>query len=374
MSMRLAMVCFGLVACTRAETPAPAMPQLVVVPDAAVPEPAITDVPSVAIAGDSGEVWLKGSTHVHAAPSGDSTTSIPDVIAWYESNGYDFIAITDHNRISELDAWDPTIGQSTIRNADSGIIVFAGIELTYNPTGCLPVGDPSGNCRIHVNLLGTTGRFAGRLEWANREDPQRLAKYQAALDQQKRLGGLAQLNHPQWLWGMTPELLTELARRGMSLVEIANVQFEKWNAGDATHPSTEALWDAALAAGVTLWGVASDDAHHYAGGGKYPAGGGFIAVKARRDPQAILDAIAAGRFYSSTGVTLSRAEVVSNELVVEVVADPAATYTIEHIENGKLVASVPGTSARRAVPASGYVRAVVTRNDGKRAWVQPQRR
>ena len=73
-------------------------------------------------------------------------------------------------------------------------------------------------------------------------------------------------------------------------------------------------------------------------------------------------------------MTLSRAEVLENELVVEVVPDPAATYAIEFIETGKLVASVTGTSARRAVPASGYVRAVVTRNDGKRAWVQPARR
>jgi hypothetical protein len=373
--MRLALVWLGLAACTRTETPAPAMPQLLVVPDAAaLAHDPVIDVPSVAVAGDSGEVWLKGSTHVHAAPSGDSTTPIPDVITWYESRGYDFIAITDHNRISELDEWDPTIGRNTIRDTESGLIVFAGIELTYNPTGCLPVGDPSGNCRIHVNLLGATGRFAGRLEWANREDRERLAKYQAALDQQKRLGGLAQLNHPQWLWGMTPELLAELARRGMSLVEIANVQFETWNAGDETHLSTEALWDAALATGVTLWGVASDDAHHYAGGGRYPAGGGWIAVKARREPQAILDAIAAGRFYSSTGVTLSRAEVSANELVVEVTSEPTASYTIDFIENGKLVTSITGTSARRAVPASGYVRAVITRNDGKRAWVQPARR
>lgn len=372
--MRLALVWLGLAACTRTESPAPAKPQLVTIPDAGT-DGAMIDVSSIATTGGAGEVWLKGSTHVHAAPSGDSTTAIPDVIAWYETRGYDFIAITDHNRISELDAWDPTIGRTTIRDSESGLIVFSGIELTYNPTGCLPIGDPSGNCRIHVNLVGSTGRFAGKLEWANRKDPERLAKYQAALDQQKRLGGLAQLNHPQWLWGMTPELLIELARRGMSLVEIANVQFEQWNAGDATHPSTEALWDAALAAGVTLWGIASDDAHDYAvGGGRYPAGGGWIAVKARRDPQAILDAIAAGRFYSSTGVALSRAEVSAGELVVEVASAQAASYTIEFIENGARVASITGTSARRAVPASGYVRAVVTRNDGKRAWVQPARR
>ena len=44
------------------------------------------------------------------------------------------------------------------------------------------------------------------------------------------------------------------------------------------------------------------------------------------------------------------------------------------IENGKRVDSVRRRVARRAVPAAGYVRAVVTRDDGSRAWVQPVRR
>ncbi len=40
-------------------------------------------------------------------------------------------------------------------------------------------------------------------------------------------------------------------------------QFATWNQGDADHPSTEQLWDDVLGRGLTLWGVASDDAHAY---------------------------------------------------------------------------------------------------------------
>jgi hypothetical protein len=138
--------------------------------------------------------------------------------------------------------------------------------------------------------------------------------------------------------------------------------------------STEALWDAALAHGAMLWGTASDDAHDYEGHGKYPPGGGWVMVRARRDPRAILDALAAGRFYASTGVVLERAEVEGNELVVAV--DPAApgSYAIDFIENGRRVDSQHSRVARRRVPPTGYVRAVVTRSDGARAWVQPARR
>jgi hypothetical protein len=35
---------------------------------------------------------------------------------------------------------------------------------------------------------------------------------------------------------------------------------------------------------------------------------------------------------------------------------------------------VKGRSAHRSVPATGYVRAVVSRPDGAKAWVQPARK
>ena len=320
------------------------------------------------------EVWLKGATHVHARASGDSSEPPGNVIGWYDQHGYDFIVLTDHNRVSELDRGNDTRGQVMLRDPHAGLIVFSGIELTHNPVGCLPVGDPSRNCRIHVNLIGPTARPAGRIEWAERHSHLRIDMYQAAVSAQAALGGIAQINHPQWLWGMTPELLVELAHRGMPLIEIANAAFSKWNAGDPAHPSTEALWDAALARGATLWGVASDDAHDYEGHGKYPPGGGWVMVRARREPRAILDALAAGRFYASNGVVLERADVEGGELAIAV--DPVApgSYTIDFIENGRRVESVHGRFARRRVPAAGYVRAVVTRSDGRRAWVQPARR
>jgi hypothetical protein len=341
-------------------------------PDVVAPEPA--PAPAVEPAPPGVETWLKGTTHVHAHASGDSSEPNDSVIAWYTAHRYDFIFLTDHNRVSELEPARHTQGEVALRDPAAGLIVMSGIELTHNPIGCLPVGDPSGNCRIHVNLLGPTARPVGRIEWAERRSHARLDMYRAALAAQATLGGLPQINHPNWLWGMTPDLLVELSRRGVRLVEIANSAFSKWNAGDAAHPSTEALWDAALQRGATLWGVASDDAHDYDGHGKYPPGGGWIVVRARREPAAILEALHAGRFYASNGVVLARAEVEGDDLVV--VVDPAAagSYAIQLIENGRVVATVRKKTARRKLPASGYVRAVVTGPDGKHAWVQPARR
>ena len=127
--------------------------------------------------------------------------------------------------------------------------------------------------------------------------------------------------------------------------------------------------------GATVWGVASDDAHHYQadGGGEYPAGGAYIVVHARREPLAILDAIRAGEFYASTGVALARVEHVSNALVVEVAADDPGEHVIRFVVDGVPAAALTGRVAAFPVPTQGSVRAVVERSDGARAWTQPVR-
>jgi hypothetical protein len=328
--------------------------------------------------------WLQGSTHVHAAPSGDSSTSVPKVITWYEQHGYDFIVLTDHNRVTEAKPGAGTKGKPYVRNPDKGLIVLAGVELTNNPDNCdPPPPGPEPKCRIHVNGIGVTDRPVGKIAWAAHKEPARIVKYAKAIATIGKLGrnALVQLNHPQWHWGMTPPVLEATVRGGARLLEIANIQFASWNAGDAEHPSMETLWDGVLQQGLTAWAIASDDAHDYDdAGGKYPAGGGFVVVNARRKPAEILAALRAGKFYASTGVLLSKLHVVDGVLTVEVATmqstvEPvgAATTKIEFIEDGKVVATIDGNAASRAVPSQGYLRATITRSDGAKAWVQPQR-
>jgi hypothetical protein len=368
-------------ACAGPDVAPPVVPQAPKPLDAAISSPLPPDAePDAAIDAPvdapppppEPEVWLKGSTHVHAKPSGDSSEPIPDVVQWYEDRGYDFIAITDHNQVTE-DGADTT---NQVATHTGKLIVLAGVELTHNPSGCLPPGDKSRKCRIHVNALGVTSRPTGKIEWAERHSHERIDMYQAALTTAHALGAqVVQVNHPQWFWGMTADLLFEIAKRGAKLVEIDNAQFRKWSKGDKDHPSMEKIWDGALGQGAILWGVASDDAHDYEEHdhhkGKYPAGGAWVVVKARRDPQAILDALAAGHFYASNGVVLTRDDIDGDDYVIE--TEPGK-YTIDWIENGKKVASVKGTTARHALPETGYLRADITRADGAQAWVQPARR
>jgi hypothetical protein len=89
---------------------------------------------------------------------------------------------------------------------------------------------------------------------------------------------------------------------------------------------------------------------------------------------AIVDTLAAGRFYASTGVVLERAEVSAGELVVEIGAAERRPHTIAlHRERCARRDCEGSRGAARAAPGQDDVRAVVTRDDGKQAWVQPAR-
>ena len=333
---------------------------------------AIVDAPP-----PSPPVWLRGSTHVHAAPSGDAILKPEAVMAWYRAHGYDFIVLTDHNRLTIVDPAYAAEGGRTSAAPPEGPVVITGTELTYNPGACTePDPPPGGKCRIHVNGLGVATRPVGRIEWADRPRRDRLGMYQAGLRYLLAAGAIVQINHPQWSWGMTPELLIALAGDGALLVEIANSAFAAWNDGDAEHPSPEALWDRVLLAGGRMWAVASDDAHSYdVVGGKYPAGGGWIMVDAARDADSILAAIAAGRFYASTGVALTWANAVGDDLVVEAAPSEPGPLTIDLIVDGRVVSTTTARRATHPLPASpSYVRARITRADGARAWTQPASR
>jgi hypothetical protein len=336
----------------------------------AAPPPALPSPPPPD-AGAPALPWLKGSTHVHtAANSGDCSTSLPDVARWYADHGYDFIVVTDHNAVSQPPA-------------DAPLLVLRGVELTHNPGTCEPAPpEPDGRCRIHVNGLGV-GDTVGPVTWKNATSTARVDLYQAAIDKTRELGGIAQINHPTWHWGVDGDLLAELGRRGAVLVEIANAGFARWNAGTAAHPSAEAVWDRALSQGVLIWGVASDDAHDYdagavarqaAGERAYPPGGGWVMVHAARTPEAIRDALAHGAFYASSGVVLARAELTGGALEVAVADTSEGAHHISFIGTGGAVLERAAARVARfelSRAPSGYLRAMVEREDGTRAWVQP---
>ena len=60
--------------------------------------------------------WFKGNLHTHSYWSdGDE---FPEVIMdWYKSNGYQFVALSDHNTLAEGDQWIVIAEDSLYQNA-----------------------------------------------------------------------------------------------------------------------------------------------------------------------------------------------------------------------------------------------------------------
>jgi hypothetical protein len=325
------------------------------------------------VAGDDASAppttFLKGNTHLHSEASGDASASLDEIAEWYSGAGYDFVIVTDHNEV-------------TVPDAAHDVLMIPGVELTRNPGRCEPAPpEPDGGCRLHVNGLFVSPER--ELAWHRQRSDARVDIYQGQIDAIQAVGGVAQLNHPTWHHGVTPELLADLAERGMAFVEIANAGFPEWNAGDGEHLSTEQLWDRALSAGATVWGVASDDAHHFdpdrwERDGAYPPGGGFVMVRAERDAASIRKAMLRGDFYSSSGVVLDRVDVTDDSITLRVAGESRGRHEIRWIGDGGVVLRTDrgreATFALDDAPENAtYVRAVVSDDGGRNAWIQPVR-
>ncbi|HLK92496.1 MAG TPA: CehA/McbA family metallohydrolase [Polyangia bacterium] len=321
------------------------------------------------VRGEAG--FLKGQLHLHSGNSGDSATPPGEVVRWYEARGYDFIVFTDHDHV-------------TAPPSTPSMLVIPGVELTQNLRRCDPPAPPGHICPLHVNALFVTPPAAGVLPWGLSGGIDRLGRYRRALDTARALGGIAQLNHPNFHDAADAPLVTALAGDGLALMEIANQAWDSNNDPPDGRPSTEALWDAVLSTGATLYGTATDDAHHYEDAAAARARGepvfvgdlGFVMVRARKDPAAIREALVQGQFYASTGVVLGRVERTATALEIEVAADAPGPHRFTFIgRNGRLLAASDGRAASfpLAQAAGGYVRAVIRDQRGRRAWVQPVR-
>lgn len=307
--------------------------------------------------------WLKGQLHAHTGNSGDSATAPAVALRWFSRHGFDFVVITDHNFVTVAEG--------------EGVLAIPGVELTQNVADCEPRPESGLQCLLHVNALFVDPARAGRFGFGATDERSRVALYRRALVATRELGGVAQLNHPNFHYAADAATIAALGREGLALVEVANEAIDSNNAGDAAHPSTEALWDAALGQGARVWAVATDDSHHYDDAAEVEARGetayvgdrGFVMVRARRDAGEIRKAIERGDFYASSGVVLSALTREGGTLALRT-AEPHEVRFIG--AGGQELGRVRGVEASYALrPGDAYVRAVVVAADGRRAWTQP---
>lgn len=302
--------------------------------------------------------WFRGNTHTHTTYSdGDSS---PEVVAeWYAAHAYDFVFLTDHNAM---------IPDHHLRQVQrQGLAVWQGEEVT---TGVVHVGGLGLREAIRPGQQDRWPRepYArdGRIEWIRWAIERILAQ-----------GAVPSVNHPNRWDALRIGDLDDVG--DARLIEIANMSPEaaRANPGDLVRPSTERLWDHLLGLGRTVWGVASDDAHHFKRWGPHWSnpGRGWVMVDAPSTGlDDLLQALRDGHFYASTGLHLADYAATSQELAIDLETGPAL---IELIGPGcEVLQAVDSWSARfplRTI-AAPYLRIRVTAPGGQRLWTQPHYR
>lgn len=311
--------------------------------------------------------WFKGNLHTHSLWSDGN--DYPEMIAdWYRRHGYQFLALSDHNILSEGEKWiDPEaaakrgaiaaleryqarFGQDWVQTREQDgklevrlkplnefrslleergkFIMIQGEEIT----------DHFGKLPIHVN--GTNVRDTIKPQGGESVRDTIRNNLLAVEDQQKRTGQpmLGHLNHPNFHYAVTAEDMADVLEE--HFFEVYNGHPGVHHEGDHQHASVERLWDIANTLRVAemkarpLFGLANDDSHNYFGDRGASPGRGWVMVRAKHlAPESLIRAIRAGDFYASSGVSLAdvRYSAADGVLEVQVLPDAGESYTIEFI-------------------------------------------
>jgi hypothetical protein len=371
--------------------------------------------------------WFKGNTHTHTLWSdGDGAPEM--AVAWYKELGYQFLVLSDHNIFQDTERWFPVTepGEGRLGPAELDMLVkkfgadavelreihgrqemrlltLSELAQRFEEPGqflLVPGEEVTANFDgnpVHINAVN----IAGLIPSLQRDSVSELLNDTldaiAAHGVEHGRPVLAHLNHPNFGWGLTWQDVASM--RSDQFFEVYNGHRGVRNHGDPDHPSTEEIWDLSLVLRLTelglplLYGVATDDTHHYHGSPTAQPGRGWIMVRATDlESDSLVNAMKNGDFYASSGVSLS--EVVRGQEMyrVEIEASPGVVYTTRFLgtrmQEGQL--GTPGevlmeTTDNPAVYAFGgdelYVRAVVTSSvdhpnpyaegDKEAAWAQP---
>ncbi|MDM7925535.1 MAG: hypothetical protein QUS35_05915 [bacterium] len=294
-------------------------------------------------------IWFKGVTHTHARP-GETDTTVQAAAMWYKERGYRFLVITDHDTV--------VFPAAFTEMEDSSFLPIPGEEITAIGGG---IDVEISGLNIRKSVPRVTGESV----------PAALSRSIALVREQ---GGVPVYNHPnyQWRLGAMDIAAVEDCRLFELFVGFPGVN----NEGDSLHPGMEQAWDSLLTAGKRLYAVASDDAHVYRRlSADLPnPGRGWVAVLARRlDAAEILSNLDRGLFYSSTGVVIERLRVSSRRIEITVRDAGDSRFVTEFIgPAGRVLKRTADNPA--AYTLSGpetYVRARITDEQGRRAWIQP---
>ena len=311
--------------------------------------------------------WWKGNLHTHSLWS-DGDDYLEMIADWYKRHGYHFLALSDHNILSDHERWvsiaknrggELAFGKYLARWGEQWVETreFEGekqVRLkTLNdfrgkfdePGRFLMIqGEEITAKNVHINatniqeqILPYTGFDQNKSE-SIVDAMQRTVN--AVFEQRRRTGVpmFPHLNHPNFKWAITAEEFMQVDHE--RFFEVYNGHPQVNNEGDEFHASTDRFWDIVLTQRLAvlgkdvMFGVGTDDSHNYHNEPKKITlpGRGWVMVRAPKlTPEDLIAAMEKGDFYASSGVTLKAMQFEKNRMSFEIDAESGVTYTTEFI-------------------------------------------
>ena len=325
--------------------------------------------------------WWKGNLHTHTYWSdGDD---FPEMVAeWYKTNGYHFLALSDHNILLDGEKWINLRTNSAFKSAlkkyqdrfgtkvkvrehnganQVRLANLADLHPLFNEPGrfiMIPSEEISAyfeKLPIHINVTNIRELIEPKGGKSVVEVMQN--NIDEVMEQRRRTGQamIPHLNHPNFHYAVKAEELMQV--KGERFFEVYNGHPAVYNEGNTNHPGTDKIWDIVLAwrLGVLemepMFGIAVDDSHNYHQEGPKQAntGRGWIWVNAPElTAESLIKSMEAGEFYASTGVTLDNIKRSEDELAFMIRAEPGVTYKTQFIGTLKAAVRTDG-SGRPAI-------------------------
>ncbi len=298
--------------------------------------------------------FYRGNLHTHTTRS-DGARTVEQVVHDYRSRGYDFVSLTDHfmpnARFRKGEPGFISVTDASSQDTD-GFITVPGAELH---------GPAMENGEIwHILAVGLPLDFAELSDGETGPDVARRAH---------ELGAFVGLAHPHW------NVVSETD--ALSIVDIIDA-VEIYNHGCEVSVARGYglhMAEMLLNKGHRVTQYAADDAHFKHERGTFKdAFGGWVQVKAESlTPEAIVAALKAGDFYSSTGPEIHDIEVSDGRICVStspvesvLVSGHGASFRRDHD-----VSLVEFEGDIRDMKDTPYVTVTVTDAHGRRAWSNP---
>jgi hypothetical protein len=282
--------------------------------------------------------WYKGQLHTHTTRS-DGRLDPLEVVARHRAAGYDFLALTDHNTVTEVEG------------GPDGVLLLLGTELDGDR------GEVAES--VHVVAVGLTEGGAV---------PERPTVPQAIAWTRER-GGESLIAHPYWSGLVARDILQWDGHLG---VEVFNTgcHYEIAKGHSAVY------WDDLPGRGRRMWGFAVDDSHHRESD-DHPldTAKAWVMVKAAAlTREAVLESLRKGLFYSSWGPEIRQVAVGGNEIAVRTSPVIEISFVAQRWAGHSFYAPEGETLTEATYRLRGhedYVRVECRDAQGRCAWSNP---